>query len=129
MLQRVVHVSAGPLQLLMCASWLSAKLRLMMDMTFLTLLWYFFYTLGSALEGEGSSDPSSIFQRSINTNNILILNFQIVNLSIIIVASLPNDIIVCSDMCSKHSNNIFPTLNALYYKIFQVRSFTPCASS
>ncbi len=81
MLQRVFHVSAGPLQLLMWASWLSAKLRPITDMAFLTRRSYSFFTFGSAFEGGASSDPSIMSQRSMEAESISILNFQRLNLS------------------------------------------------
>ena len=82
---------------------LSVKLRLMMDMTMLTHLWCSFNTLGFTL------DTSTMYQRSMDANNILILNFQrlkfpSLNLSIILAASLSNDAIVRSDILLKHSN-------------------------
>lgn len=137
MLQKVFHASAGPLQLLMCASWLSAKLKLIMDMAFLTRLWYYFNTLESALESGGSSDLSTIFQRSIDVNNILILyfqwwNFLPQNLSMILVALFSNDIIVCLDIPSKHSKNsnkILFTSYALHYQILQITLSTSEKSS
>ena len=66
MLQRVFHVAMGSLQHLMCINWLSAKLRPMMDIAILTRLWYSFNTLGSTLQGGGSSDLSIISQRSMD---------------------------------------------------------------
>src|ERR1700737_3502441 len=92
-LQRIFHASAGPLQLLTCASWLSAKLSTMMDMAFFTRLWYSFNTFGSALDGGAFSDPSTMSQRSTEAKAISILNFQRLNfspwnLSITLTASL-----------------------------------------
>lgn len=42
MLSRVLYASVGPWQLLMWKSWLSAKLKPMMDIIFLMRLWYSF---------------------------------------------------------------------------------------
>lgn len=64
----------SPLQLLMCVSWLSAKLGPMMNMSFFKRLWYSFNALGSTLEGGASLESSKIFQKSMDVYNILILN-------------------------------------------------------
>ena len=47
-----------------------------MNMAFLIRIWYSFNILEFALKGGGSLDPSIIFQRSIDANNVLILSFQ-----------------------------------------------------
>ena len=54
----------------------SSKLRPMMKMTFLMYLWYSFNTFGFIMEDGVFLDPSIMFQRSMDANNILILNFQ-----------------------------------------------------
>ena len=123
MLQKVFHAFTGPLQLLMCASWLSVKLRPMIDMAFLTCLWYSFNTLGSTLEGGGSSDPFTISQRSMDANNILNLNFQklnfcLLNLPMILVALLSNDVILRSNISFKHLKYKSFILNAFYSQYF-----------
>ena len=71
-----------------------------MDMEFFLMrLWYSFNTSGFALEGGGPLDPSTISQRFMDANKISILNFQKLyvvplKLSIILAASLSNDVIV-----------------------------------
>lgn len=130
MLQRVFHASAIFLQLLMCAIWLSVKLKPMTDMAFLTHFLYSFNTLGSTLEDRISLDPFTTSQRFMDTNNILILSFQRLNfppwnLSMILAASHLNDVIIHLDIYSKYSNNIYFILNALYSQISQVKSSTP----
>ena len=109
MLQKVFQIYARPLQILMCLSWLSTKFRPMMDMIFLKCLWHFFNTLRSVLEGQASSDLSTISQRPMDANNILILNFlrlnfPPLNLSMILSASISNDAILRLDILLKHSN-------------------------
>jgi hypothetical protein len=104
MLQRVFHTFAGHLQFLMCAK---------LGMAFLTRIWYSFNTLGSILKGETSSYMSTMSQRSIDANNILFLNFQRLNfpplnLSMIVAALLLNDIVLRSDIRSKHSIQYMP---------------------
>jgi hypothetical protein len=112
---RLINVAKGfqafasPLQLLMFANWLSAKLGPMMDMSFLTHLWYSFITLGSTLEGGASLDPSIMFQKFMDVNNILILNFQRLkfpplNLSMNLVTLLLSDVIIRSEIMLQHSN-------------------------
>ena len=49
-----LQASTGLLQLLICASWLSSKLRLMIDMVLFSQLCYSFNILESTLEGEAS---------------------------------------------------------------------------
>ena len=95
----------------------------------LTHLWYSFNTLGSSLEGSGSLYPSIISQRSMDTNNILILNFQrlnffLLNLSMILTALLTNYIIIRSNICSKNSNNKYSTSNIIHFKIIRIRFST-----
>ena len=75
----------GPLQLLMCVSWLFVMLRLMVDLIFLTCLWYSFNILGSALEGDTFSDLSTMSQGFMDTKIISILNFQRLNFSVVLV--------------------------------------------
>ena len=92
MLQRVFHPSISPLQLLMCASLLSTKLSAMiwtqrggrnelniiMDIAFLTCLWYFyFYSFWSCL-GYAHNVP-----RSTDANSISKLNFQRLKVSLL----------------------------------------------
>ena len=56
------------------ASWLSAKLRPMMEKAFFMHLWYSFSILGSIFKNGVSSYLSTMFQISIDSNNIL--NFE-----------------------------------------------------
>ena len=75
MLQRVFHTSECPLQFLMCASWLFAKLRMIMDMVILTHFWNYFNTFGSTLKNWTFSDMSTMSQWSIEAKTISNLNF------------------------------------------------------
>lgn len=113
MLQWVFHASAGPLQFLMCASWLSAKPELMMNMAFFTHLRYYFNTSGCTSEAGVFLDP---FQKFIDANNDMILNFQMMkflplNLLIILTALLSHDVIAISPIFPKHSNQLFLAYN------------------
>ena len=125
MLQKIFHAFVGPLQLLMCASWLYVKLKLLMDMAFLTHLWNSLNTLGSILERYGSLDPFTMFQRPMDANNILIfyfqsLNFPSFNLLMILVILISNDSSYTHiDICPKHSNKISFTSNVFYYQIIR----------
>ena len=97
MLQSIFHLFARILQFLICISWLSATLRSMIDITFLTCLWYFFNILVFTPKDDISSYTSTISQIFMNKSKILILNFQrmkfpSLNLLIILVASLSNDV-------------------------------------
>ena len=71
-----VDVAKGPPYLAksfitpMCASWLSSRLNAMMDIVFLTCLWYSFFIFGLALEGRVASNPSTISQWSTEANPI-----------------------------------------------------------
>ena len=69
------HTSSNPLQILICASWLYAKFKLIMDVVFLTRHWYFFNTLGSTLKGGVSLDSFAMSQKSMDANNSFILKF------------------------------------------------------
>ena len=83
MLQRIFHASTGILQLMMYIIWLFAKLRPIIDMAFLTRLWYLFNTLGFTLECEVFSYLSTMSQRSMKAKTISILNFQRLNFSLL----------------------------------------------
>ncbi len=76
-----------------------------MDMAFFARRWYSLMTLGSALDGGASSDPSTISQRSMEANTISILNFQRLkfsplNFSMILALSPSNDAILHSNLTS-----------------------------
>ena len=113
MLQIILYASTCPLELLMCASWLSTKLRLMMDMTFFMRLWYSFNTLGSSLKGRPFSYPSAIFQRFMNVKTISILSFQRLK------AYLWNFYMTLTPSLSRYT--IFRSKNGFIYSTIQTR--------
>ena len=80
MLQRDFHASAGPLQLLMYASWLFV-VEVLDGHPYLMRLWYYFNTLGSVLEDGAFSYLSTMPQRSMKIKIISNLKLQRLSLS------------------------------------------------
>lgn len=107
MLQRVFHVSAGPLQPLTYASLLSVKLSTIMNIVLFIRLWYYFFILESALEGGVFLDSSTISRRPTKTNIISNLNFQtlkftLLNLLMTLVPLSSSDAIFSSKIENIH---------------------------